>query len=130
MRQIAAVLILIALFAVLVGTRFKPSDGEKLSVVSRLAYAKIRSSLPPAEKIAGPVQALRRELPERVEDRVKARLETDRRLEGVAFTVTADGASVKLQGIVPDETARKRAVALAENTTGVEAVVDELAVPQ
>ena len=61
---------------------------------------------------------------------MKARLETDRRLEGIAFTVTADGASVKLQGIVPDETARKRAVALAENTTGVEAVVDELAVPQ
>lgn len=130
MRQIAAVLILIALFAVLVGSRFKPSDGEKLSVVSRLAYAKIRGALPPAEKIAGPVQALRRELPERVEDRVKARLETDRRLQGIAFTITADGASVKLQGIVPDETARKRAVALAENTSGVEAVVDELAVPR
>lgn len=130
MRQIAAVIILIALFAVLVGSRFKPSDGEKLSVVSRLAYAKIRGALPPSEKIAGPVQALRRELPERVEDRVKARLETDKRLEVVGFTITAEGATVKLQGVVPDDAARKRAAALAENTTGVEAVVNELAVPE
>jgi hypothetical protein len=130
MRQIVAVIILIALFALLVGSRFKPSDGEKLSVVSRLAYARIRGALPPSEKIAGPVQALRRELPERVEDRVKARLETDKRLEGIGFTITVEGATVKLQGVVPDEAARKRAAALAENTTGVEAVVNELAVPQ
>ena len=130
MRQIAAVIILIALFAVLVGSRFKPSDGEKLSVVSRLAYAKIRGALPPAEKIAGPVQALRRELPERVEDRVKARLETDKRLDGIAFTIKAEGSTVKLQGVVPDDAARNRAASLAENTTGVEAVVNELAVPE
>jgi hyperosmotically inducible periplasmic protein len=37
---------------------------------------------------------------------------------------------VKLQGVVPDAAARKRAVALAENTVGVETVVDELAVPE
>jgi osmotically-inducible protein OsmY len=130
MRQIAAVLILIALFVLLVGSRFQPSDGEKLAAVSRLTVAKVRGALPPAARLAGPVQALRKELPEGVEDRVKGRLDADKRLAGVAFTVSADGGTVKLQGVVPDAAARKRAVALAENTVGVEAVVDELAVPE
>jgi hyperosmotically inducible protein len=130
MRQMAAVLILMALFVVLVGSRFKPSDGEKLAAVCRMTVVKVREALPPAAAIAAPMQALRRGLPERVEDRVKARLDSDKRFEGVEFTVAADGTTVYLRGIVPDATARKRAVALAENTVGVETVVDELAVPE
>ena len=47
MRQVAAVMILVALFAVLVGSRFKASDGEKLAAVSRLGVAKVRGAMPP-----------------------------------------------------------------------------------
>src|SRR5947208_3023471 len=120
MRQIAAVLILIALFVLLVGSRFKPSDGDKLASVSRLAVNKVRDALPPSARVAGPVQALRKELPERVEDCVKARLDADKRLEGVAFDVSADGGTVTVRGVVPTAKARKIAVSVAENTTGVE----------
>ena len=130
MRQIAAVLILMSLFVLLVGSRFKPSDGDKLAAVCRLTAGKVRDALPPAATLAGPVNALRKELPERVEDRVKGRLDADKRMEGVEFTVAADGGAVTLRGVVPSAKARKIAVGIAENTTGVEKVVDELAVPE
>ena len=130
MRQFAAFGILIALFLLLVGSRFQASDGDKLAKVSRLVAGKVRSALPPADRLAGPVNAVRSLLPQRLEDRVKARLETDRKLEGVAFTVTSDGGTVTLSGVVPDAATRKWAVELAESTTGVEKVTDELAVPE
>ncbi len=129
MRQMASTLILLALFILLVGSRFTPADGEKLAAVSRLAVVKIRAALPTDAALAGPVGAFRRGLPDRVEDRVRTRLETDRRFEGVTFAVTAEGEKVTLRGVVPDAAARKRAVLLAENTAGVAEVVDELAVP-
>jgi hyperosmotically inducible periplasmic protein len=129
-RQFAAFLILIALFVVLVGTRFRASDADKLAAVARLAATKVRNALPPAVNVAAPVDALRKELPTRPEDAVKARLAADKRLAGLNVTVTAEGAAVKLRGVVPDAKTRKVIVSLAENTTGVEAVVDELAVPE
>lgn len=129
MRQIAAFLILLALFILLVGSRFRPSDGDKLAAVTRMAVGKVREALPPADRVSAPVSALRRELPQRTEDRVRARLEADKQLEGVEFAVSADGATVKLRGVVPNTAARQRAVELAGSTVGVEAVVDELAVP-
>jgi osmotically-inducible protein OsmY len=58
-------------------------------------------------------------LPQRLEDRVKARLESDRKLEGVALTVTSDGGTVKLSGVVPDAATRKWAVELAENNARI-----------
>ena len=130
MRQIAAVLILIALFLLLVGTRFKPSDGDKLAAVSRLAVGKLRDALPPTARVAGPVNALRRELPERIEDKVKARLEADNRLEGVVFDVSSEGNIVTLRGVLPSAKSRRTALSIAEHTLGVEKVIDELAVPE
>ena len=130
MRQIAAVLILIALFLLLVGTRFKPSDGDKLAAVSRLAVGKLRDALPPTARMAGPVNALRRELPERIEDKVKARLEADNRFEGVVFDVSSEGNTVTLRGVLPSAKSRRTALSIAEHTTGVEKVIDELAVPE
>ena len=129
MRQFAAVLILISLFVLLVGTRFKPSDGDKLAAIGRLAIGKVREALPPAAKVAGPINALRREIPERIEDKVKARLEADNRLEGITFDLSADGTTVTLRGVVPSAKVRKTAVGIAEHTIGVEKVIDELAVP-
>lgn len=129
MRQIAAFLILTALFILVVGSRFRPSDGDKLAAISRLTVAKVREALPPADRVAAPVNALRKELPQRTEDRVRARLEADKQLEGIDFAVSADGSAVKLRGIVPNAAARQRAVELAGSTVGVESVVDELAIP-
>ena len=128
MRQFAAFLILVALFVVLVGTRFKASDGDRLAAIARLTVAKLRGSMPPAVNLAAPVDALRRELPTRPEDAVRARLAADKRLAGMEIAVTAEGGTVKLRGVVPNAKARADAVALAENTAGVDTVVDELAV--
>jgi osmotically-inducible protein OsmY len=130
MRQFAAMLILIALFVVLVGTRFQSTDGDKLAAIARLAGMKIRNAMPPAVNFASPVDALRKELPTRPEDAVKARLSADKRLVGLNVTVVAEGNTIKLRGVVPDAKTRKIVVGLAENTTGAEQVVDELAMPE
>lgn len=129
MKQWAAFLVLLAMFILFVGSRFKPSDGDALASISRLTVAKVRNALPSADRIAAPVNALRNELPEPLDGRVKARLTSDKSLEGVDFAVVSDGSDVKLRGIVPDSNARRRAVELAESTVGVVRVVDELAVP-
>ncbi|HXD86376.1 MAG TPA: BON domain-containing protein [Urbifossiella sp.] len=129
MRQLVAVLILIALFILLVGTRFKPSDGDKLATIGQLACEKVRGALPPTVKLAGPFNALRREIPESLDDRVKARLEADDRLASVPLEVSAEGTTVTLRGVAPTARARKAAISLAEHTIGVDKVVDELAVP-
>lgn len=130
MRQFAAFLILIALFVVLVCTRFQVSDSDKLAAVTRLVSTKLKHALPPAVNLTAPVEALRKQLPMRLEDRVQARLAADKRLAGLDITVSAEGGTVKLRGIVPDAKTRKVVVSLAENTASVEAVVDELAVPE
>jgi len=129
MRQFAAFLILVGLFVVLVGTQFQASDGDKLAAVARLAGAKIRSAMPPAVNVAAPVDALRRELPVRPDEAVRARLAADKRLINVNVTVVADGTAIRLRGVLPDARMRKIILSLAENTIGVEQVVDELAVP-
>jgi hyperosmotically inducible periplasmic protein len=130
MRQFVSVVLLIVLFLVVVGSRFEPSDGDRLAAIGRLMTGKVRGAMPPAEKLAGPLDSLRRGLPTRIEDRVKNRLETDRGLQGISFTIAADGDTITLRGIVPDIKARKHALELAESTTGVEKVIDELAVPE
>ena len=129
MRQFAAFLILVGLFVVLVGTQFQASDGDKLAAVARIAGARIRNAMPPAVNFAAPVDALRKELPTRPEEAVRARLAADKRLANLNVTVLAEGGAVKLRGVVPDAGTRKVIVGLAENTVGVERVVDELAVP-
>jgi osmotically-inducible protein OsmY len=129
MRQIAAGLILVALFVVLVASRFKASDGERLAAVSRLGVAKVRNALPPSLNVAAPVDALRKELPADPAAAVRARLTADKRFAGVEFRVTADGGAVTLRGVVPDARTRRLAVGVAQNTVGVESVVDELAAP-
>jgi osmotically-inducible protein OsmY len=129
MRQFAAFLILVGLFIVLVGTQFQASDGDKLAAVARLVGAKIRAAMPPAVSFAAPVDALRKELPTRPEEAVRARLAVDKRLLGLNVVVLGEEGGVRLRGVVPDDKARKTIVSLAQNTVGVERVMDELAVP-
>lgn len=129
MRQLAAVMILVALFLLLVGSRFKASDGDRLRAVSQLTVSKVRGAMPAAVNVAAPVDALRKEWPTRPDDAVRARLAADKRFVGVEFKVTAEGGVVTLRGVVPDARVKRLAVGVAENTVGVEKVVDELAVP-
>jgi hyperosmotically inducible periplasmic protein len=129
MRQFVAVLLLVALFLVLVGSRFKASDGDRLAAISRLSVGKVRNAMPPAVNVASPLDALRKELPTRPEDAVRARLAADKRFAGVEIKVTGEGGVVTLRGVVPDARTKRLAVGVAENTTGVEQVIDELAVP-
>ena len=128
MRQLASVMILVALFLLLVGSKFKASDGDRLAAASRLAVAKVRGALP-AAGAAAPLDALRKEAPAPAADAVRARLASDKRFAGVEFKVTADGGVVTLRGVVPNANAKRLAVGVAKNTVGVDDVVDELAVP-
>ncbi len=130
MRQFAAVMILVALFLLLVGSKFKASDGDKLAAVSRLTVRKFQSSLPSALNVAAPVDALRKELPTNAGDTVRARLAADKRFVGVEFKISTEGNVVTLRGVAPDARVKRLAVGVAENTVGVERVIDELAVPE
>ena len=127
MRQLAAVMILAALFLLLVGSRFKASDGDRLRAVSRLTATKVRNAMPSAANMAAPVDALRKEWPTRPEDAVRARLAADKRFVGVEFHITAVGSIVTLRGVVPNANVKRLAVGVAKNTVGVDDVVDELA---
>ncbi len=130
MRHMVAFLIGVGLFMLVVGGKFKQSDAEKLAAAARVAAEKIRGVMPPLAKLAGPVNALRSGIPTTADDRVRARLETDKLLAGQELTVTSDGATVKIRGVVPSAEHRRRAGELAGTTAGVEQVVNEIAVPE
>jgi hypothetical protein len=62
--------------------------------------------------------------------RVWARLRWDKALAELPIQVQAAGATIDLKGTVRDLTQRRRAVELAESTTGVEKVNDQLQVAE
>ena len=61
--------------------------------------------------------------------RVRVRLRTDAALDGARITVSAEGGVVKLGGKADTAAQRERAVQLAQTTTGVTKVNQEIAVP-
>ncbi|MBA4189758.1 MAG: hypothetical protein C0467_17370 [Planctomycetaceae bacterium] len=128
MRQFVVFVVLVTLFVVLVGSQFRASDSDRLVTVARMVSAKLRESLPPTLNVIAPLDTLRRELPTRPEDAVRSRVAADRRLAGIDVTVIGEGSVVKLRGVMPDAKAKRVALSLAENTVGVEQVVDELAI--
>ncbi|MFO0825348.1 MAG: BON domain-containing protein [Gemmataceae bacterium] len=130
MRQFLVFLVLTGLYVVLVGSQFRASDGDKLAAVAQRVTGKLRETLPPTLNVIAPLDSLRRELPTRPEDSVRSRLAGDRRLAGSDVTVIGEGHVVKLRGVVADARCRRIALSLAENTEGVEQVIDELAIPE
>jgi hypothetical protein len=60
--------------------------------------------------------------------RVEARLYWDKALADAAIEVKANGNEIELTGTVKDQTQQHRAVELAETTSGVEKVVENLQV--
>jgi hypothetical protein len=60
--------------------------------------------------------------------RIYGRLHWDKHLSKSHFVLAANGSSVTVRGIVPDESARTRAITLIEDTVGVTQVIDQLGV--
>lgn len=129
MKHWAVFFVLLAMFVLGVGSRFKPSDGEALAAIARITRDKIRNILPDSQRFSRPLNELRNLFPESLSEKVQSRLMTDQALAGADITVLADGSEVKLRGVVANADARRRAIDLAQSTVGVQRVVDEMAYP-
>lgn len=106
-------------------------DADRLARVGRKVVARLETLTDNADgKLTKGLQALRGEWEEApVEGRVAARLRWDRDLATLRIEVSSEGGVVTLRGTVPDLAQRRRAVELAESTTGVRQVVDALVMP-
>ncbi len=99
------------------------SDGDRLARIGRMVTGKVQSLVPNRTPFNGPLA-----VPggDRIDVRVKSRLKADKYLATFAIEVIAEGNNIRLQGSVSEEPLKRRAVELAESTTGVEQVIDEL----
>jgi osmotically-inducible protein OsmY len=61
-----------------------------------------------------------------IREKIQQRLAWDKNLEGAKIEVLVSGKSIELKGHVVSEEQRRYALALAENTSGVEKVLDTL----
>ncbi len=114
------------IFASLGGCSQQDADGlerigRKLAARAELWTASLNEQLP--LKLAS-LQG------DTLENRVANRLRWDRLLVEEKIEVAANGAEIELKGLVSSAEQKRRAVELAENTTGVERVVDHLQVKE
>jgi len=86
--------------------------------------------LPEREQVAGPLAKVHFGALTNVDERVRARIRTDAGLEGAKITVSAKDGIVKLSGKAESSVQRERAVQMAQTTTGVTKVDQEIAVPE
>ncbi len=107
----------------------KKSDAEVLTRVGTKSVQKVVEAMPPANQLAGPLAATKTGALLPIEDRVRLRFQTDKALEGTTIIVIAEGNEVRLRGEVSNVLVRTRAVELAQNTSGVEKVTNELVEP-
>src|SRR5437016_482191 len=129
-RFSAGLMFLVVLICPLVAA--KETDGPILAKVGKLAWEKTRDSLPNRAKLTAPLAAFRAGDALPVEERVRLRIETDKKLAGVRVDVwpgEKEG-QIRLRGIVTGAEIRSRIMGIAESTSGVESVVNELAVPE
>jgi osmotically-inducible protein OsmY len=119
---------------VIVGTLVasKAEDAEILANVGRTAAEKVRGGMPDARRVAGPLAAFRAGDALPVEERVRVRIQTDKAMAGTEVLVVATPAAgeVRLKGFVKDAGQRTRALELANGTSGVTNVLNDLAVPE
>jgi len=107
----------------------KPGDAQILTNVGKVATKKIGDALPESSKMAGPVNALRNQDFLGMSERVNIRIRTDKSMDGANVHVIAEGNNVKLRGEVKNSLQRIRAVELAQTTSGVDKVTNELLEP-
>jgi osmotically-inducible protein OsmY len=104
-------------------------DADRLARIGRKAVDKlqVQAGTDPG-RTPDSLQSIRGGLGEFALDaKVSARLRWDKQLEGTTILVgAAGGGAVRLTGTVPSFEARQRAVQLANSTSGVSKVIDEL----
>lgn len=131
MTQRAVAVILVVALGAVAALFGKPSDPEALAAVGRAVALKVNAALPDRSRLAGPLTAARPTDRFPVEEQVRARIHSDKLMLGAAVDVltgTQPG-EVRLRGTVPTTAQKARAVLLAGETVGVDAVAsDELRV--
>ena len=110
----------------------KKTDPDLLAEVGRVTAAKLKAAAPKLPAVGGPLAALRVGDALSVEETVRVRIASDKRMDGADVRVAPgrEVGEVRLRGAVKDGEQASRAVKLAEATTGVEKVTSELAVPE
>ncbi len=110
----------------------KADDLTILMKAGRKAQAQVTAAMPEGRRLAGPLAAFRAGDALPIEERVRLRIRTDKQMVGadVAVAGTANPGEVRLRGVVKTGVQKARAVELAAGTTGVDAVIDELAIPE
>lgn len=120
--------------AVLAGT-LALSKAEDLNILlkaGRKAQAQVSNVMPESRKLAGPLASFRAGDALPVEERVRVRIQTDKAMAGADVSVvpTATAGEVRLRGVVQGSAQKARALELANGTSGVQTVTEELAVPE
>ena len=123
---VAAVLIVVA--AVAAGKR---SDLDTLARVGEIVGQRARAAAPSGSAVAGPLTAFKVGDRFPLEEQVRVRIRSDRGMAGSKVDVVAGAAhgEVRLRGEVVNPWQERRAYHLATETTGVDKVVSEIAVP-
>ena len=111
----------------------KQTDAEILTRIGRMTAKKVQAVMPNTSALAGPLVALTPPDMMPVADRVRVRIKTEKIMDGATVTVsaattTAGDVTVTLRGEV-SAAQRLKAVELAQSTTGVTGVVNELSEP-
>ena len=119
---------LLALLAVVPICGCGDQDADKMARISHKVADKLEDVTGGADgKLGSGLQVMRATFDELgLDTRVSARIRWDKSLAGAQVQVSAKGTTVELKGSVRDMKQRRRAVELAESTTGVEAVTDNL----
>jgi osmotically-inducible protein OsmY len=104
-------------------------DTDRLAKIGQISKERTQAALANMEKdhIATKSGGLTL-FPSDVAHRVQQRLKSDKKLAELNIEISAEGGEVELQGIVHNDTQRKRAVELASETVGVAKVKDNLKV--
>jgi hypothetical protein len=109
----------------------KSSDAEVLTKVGRTAAMQVTGALPDRAVVAGPLASVQVGDLIGPDDKVRVRLKTDAALTNANLIVTMPQPGVvKLSGKVDTAAQRERAVSLAQTTTGVTKVEQEIAIPE
>jgi len=128
MRKSIAVLAFVTIIGgALAGS--KQTDAEILTRIGRMTAKRVQAVMPDTSALAGPLVALTPPDLMPVADRVRVRVKTDQVMDGATVTVAATAAGVvTLRGEV-SAAQRLKAVELAQSTTGVTGVVNDLTEP-
>ena len=125
----------VSLFLAVIAGTLALSRAEDLNILlkaGRKAREQVSNVMPEGRKLAGPLAAFRAGDALPVEERVRVRIQTDKAMAGadVSVVATANAGEVRLRGIVQGGAQKARALELANGTIGVQAVTEELAVPE